>query len=183
MIYAIIGMSSTGKDTIAKMLLDSDLGLEFLTPFTTRPKREGEVDGREYHFIENTDRNWVNSKDVLEQRVYLVDGDIEWWYGHYVPNDLSKDYLMITTPRGLFNFKYNVEYTPIYIEVDDEVRIKRAIEREGKNSKPNYDELCRRWLSDKRDFSDENLSEVGIIKRFTNDDLDRVVKEIMDYIK
>ena len=39
-------------------------------------------------------------------------------------------------------------------------------------------ELCRRFLADEADFSEEKLSEAGIVKRFQNDDLERCLQEI-----
>lgn len=47
-----MGKSSTGKDTIYKRLLeDQELGLQRIVPYTTRPIREGEQEGVEYHFV------------------------------------------------------------------------------------------------------------------------------------
>lgn len=47
--------SGAGKTTLAKMLLDSDPRIGLSVSVTTRKPRPGEVDGRDYHFIE-TDR-------------------------------------------------------------------------------------------------------------------------------
>ena len=57
---------------------------------------------------------------------------------------------------------------PVYIEVDDDIRFLRAVEREKQQSSPKYAELCRRFLADNEDFSDEKLSEAGITRRFEN---------------
>ena len=51
-IYCVIGKSSTGKDSIYKRLLQrEDLQLKKIVPYTTRPIREKEVEGIEYHFV------------------------------------------------------------------------------------------------------------------------------------
>ena len=51
-IFCLMGKSSTGKDTIYKRLLeDQELGLQRIVPYTTRPIREGEQEGVEYHFV------------------------------------------------------------------------------------------------------------------------------------
>ena len=44
---------------------------------------------------------------------------------------------------------------PIYIQVDDGVRLERALERERTQKEPKYAELCRRFLADEKDFSEE----------------------------
>ncbi len=49
-IFYIMGKSASGKDTIYKKLLDRIPGLKTITPYTTRPIRDGEVNGVEYFF-------------------------------------------------------------------------------------------------------------------------------------
>ncbi|MBK7214415.1 MAG: guanylate kinase [Bacteroidales bacterium] len=64
--------SGAGKSTIVKHLLKSGLNLEFSVSATSRPIREGEVDGREYHFISTEDfKKKIEAKELLEwQEVY-----------------------------------------------------------------------------------------------------------------
>ncbi len=51
-IFYIMGKSSSGKDTIYNRLrTDETLELSKLILYTTRPMREGEMQGREYHFV------------------------------------------------------------------------------------------------------------------------------------
>ena len=59
---------------------------------------------------------------------------------------------------------------PIYIEVEDKIRLLRAIHREEEQEKLKYAELCRRFLADEQDFSEENLKKSGITKHFSNND-------------
>ena len=44
--------SGAGKTTLSRMLLKADRGVELSVSVTTRPRRPGEVDGRDYHFID-----------------------------------------------------------------------------------------------------------------------------------
>ena len=44
--------SGAGKTTLSRMLLRADRGIELSVSVTTRPQRRGEVDGRDYHFID-----------------------------------------------------------------------------------------------------------------------------------
>ena len=48
---------------------------------------------------------------------------------------------------------------------------------------PKYEEMCRRFLADASDFSEEKLREAGITRRFINDDMDTVLAEISEYIR
>ena len=72
---------------------------------------------------------------------------------------------------------------PLYIEVDDGVRLERALKRERKQDNPKYEEMCRRFLADAKDFSEENLIKAGITKRYQNIELEKCIEEIMLGIK
>ena len=72
---------------------------------------------------------------------------------------------------------------PIYVEVEDGDRLIRAIHREKGQQVPKYEEMCRRFLADASDFSEEKLHEAGITHRFVNDDMDTVLAEISAYIR
>lgn len=72
---------------------------------------------------------------------------------------------------------------PIYVEVEDGVRLERALKREQKQAEPKYAEMCRRFLADSEDFSEENLKKAGIEKRFENVELERCVEKICLYMK
>ena len=189
-IFFISGKSSTGKDTIYKKLLDDgSLGLRKITMYTTRPKRSGEHDGEEYFFVDD-DTAVSHEKDgsVVEMRVYnTVYGP--WKY--YTRNDGQIDldgennYLALGTIEAYSKY---CEYfgkdkvCPIYIEVDDGVRLKRALERECRQEKPQYKEMCRRFIADDEDFSEENMNKCGITRRFVNDELEDCIAKIKEYI-
>ena len=69
------------------------------------------------------------------------------------------------------------------IELDDGVRLQRALDREKTQKHPKYQELCRRYLADEQDFSQEKRAEAEIEKSFYNDDLNRCLSEIKAYIE
>ena len=50
-IYYIMGKSSSGKDTLFRKIKQELPMLQTVTLYTTRPKREGEREGVEYHFV------------------------------------------------------------------------------------------------------------------------------------
>ena len=66
-IFCIMGKSATGKDTIYKKLLQNDeLNLRRIVSYTTRPIREGEREGIEYHFTD------VETMQQLEQQGKII---------------------------------------------------------------------------------------------------------------
>ena len=185
-IYCLIGKSATGKDTIYKKILDI-LGarLHTIVPYTTRPIRDGETEGVEYHFLDVP--GFMKLKDegkIIESRCYnTVYGD---WYYFTVNDgqiDLTKnDYLLIMTLEGYASLqKYfgSEAVCPIYIEVEAGVRLTRALERERNQKSPKYAEMCRRFLADEEDFSEDKLVELKIDKRYQNIDIEQCVNEIV----
>jgi guanylate kinase len=68
------------------------------------------------------------------------------------------------------------------VDLDDGVRLQRALNREKKQQHPKYEEMCRRYLADAADFSDDKIKEAGIEKRFINNELKDCLKEIEAYI-
>ena len=181
----MMGKSSSGKDTIYKKLL-KELPDRFKTvvPYTTRPIRSGETDGVEYRFRTVSDyKKLLESGKIIESRVYhTVHGD---WYYFTADDgqiDLHKnDYILIMTPEGCAGLKKyfgDDMVLPIYIEVEDGIRLYRAVERERSQESPKYAELCRRYLADEIDFAEDNLRAIGVKKHYNNIDLETCVREI-----
>lgn len=176
-IYFLMGKSASGKDELARKLLsDKDLNLKPVVLYTTRPKREGENDGREYHFIGEDERLKLKAEGkVIEERVYhTVMGD--WYYmtvdDGSLENDSENDFFVINTLEAFVSYKEffgEDRVIPLYIEVSPEIRMQRAIERERRQENPNMEEVKRRFLADEEDFSQDKLKEAGIRKRFSND--------------
>lgn len=188
-IYYVMGKSSSGKDTIYKKMLERHPWFRTIVPYTTRPIREGERNGVEYFFVdEERLREMQESEQVIEVRSYNTRCGI-WTYFTADDGqiDLERhDYLVIGTLvsyRALREYFGEEKLIPVYIEVDDGLRLARAVERERRQAEPKYTELCRRFLADEEDFSEENLSRAGITRRFENRDLDACLEEIEEYIR
>ena len=189
-IFCVMGKSATGKDTIyQKLLNESKLELKRIIPYTTRPIREGEVEGREYHFCTEEDVEKLDKEGrIVELRAYDTVYGI-WKY--FTVNDgtirLDKEnYLLIGTLEAYIKIRdYFGEdkVLPIYIEVEDGERLLRAISREKLQDVPKYEEMCRRFLADAKDFSEENLIAAGIEKRFVNIELEDTIKKVESYIE
>ena len=58
-----------------------------------------------------------------------------------------------------------------------------ALAREREQREPKYAEMCRRFLADEKDFSEENLARLGIRKRFSNRDKEKCLDEIIGEIR
>lgn len=189
-IFCLMGKSSSGKDTIYKVLLDqNEVPFQRIISYTTRPIRSGEKNGVEYIFTDDNGLEMlIEQQKVVEQRSYQTVYGI-WKY--FTVDDSQVDfssgnYLVIGTLESYEKLrKYYGEafVLPIYIEVDDGLRLQRALDRERMQDKPKYAEMCRRFLADEEDFSEERIAEVGIERRFINEDLQVTVKEILSYIK
>ena len=188
-IFCVMGKSATGKDTIyQKLLQENSLNLKRIIPYTTRPIREGEVEGREYHFCTEADVAVLEKEGkIVELRSYDTVYGI-WKY--FTVNDgniqLEKEnYLLIGTLEAYIKirdyFGANL-VVPIYIELEDGERLLRAISREKEQEIPKYEEMCRRFLADAKDFSEENLKEAGIETRFVNKTIESTLYEIETYI-
>ncbi len=189
-IFYIMGKSSSGKDTIYKRLLgDQELKLRNIILYTTRPMRQGEMPGREYYFVEEgTFQEFQKQGKIIETRTYqTVYGPWIYFTADDGQIELEKrNYLGIGTLESYMNMKeYYGEKNlcPLYIEVEDGERLKRAICREELQQEPKYAEMCRRFLADTEDFSEENLKRAGITKRFSNIDLESCIKELKNCIQ
>lgn len=188
-IFCIMGKSSSGKDTLYERLTaNKELSLSRIVPYTTRPIRFGETNGKEYFFTDEKKlKELEDAGRVIEVRAYHTVHGI-WKY--FTVNDgqinlTEHNYLMIAT---LESFKKIRDYfgisfvVPVYIEAEDGLRLKRALERERLQTEPKYAEMCRRFLADEKDFSEEKIADAGIKNRFLNEDLESVYREISAFI-
>ena len=190
-IYCMMGKSASGKDTIYNCLVnDTEADLKRIIPYTTRPIRSGEMDGEAYHFTDiDGFKALENTGKVIESRCYhTYHGD---WYYFTVDDDsintTENDYLMIGTLESYVKVRdyYGKDtVVPIYIDLDDGIRLERALKREQSQANPKYQEMCRRFLADAEDFSDEKLVSAGIenADKYINDDKDALVKRILEKI-
>lgn len=189
-IFYLIGKSSSGKDTIfRKLLKNKELNLQKIVTYTTRPKRTGETDGVEYHFISDFDVEELKKNNkIIELRKYYTNFGV-WKYMTVNDDQIdlrNNDYLIIGTLESFLDTKafFGEEVViPIMITLDDGVRMMRALKRETKQKEPNYNELCRRFLTDDEDFSKENMKQAKIEKTFANYNLRKCISEIENYIK
>ncbi|MBR3646047.1 MAG: guanylate kinase [Lachnospiraceae bacterium] len=189
-IFFVTGKSCSGKDTIFRVLKENkELNLKTVVGYTTRPMRDGEKDGSEYFFVDEVKlKELKNEGKVIECRAYNT---VHGVWNYFTVNDgqielNNHNYIYIGT---LESYEQFVKYygkdmvIPIYVEVENGERLERAIKRERQQKTPKYEELCRRFLADEKDFSEENICKAGIEKRYVNNDLDDCIEEIINEIR
>ncbi len=188
MVY-LIGKSSSGKDTVYRELLKTD-GFKFrkVVLYTTRPIRDHEEDGVQYHFVDDEEfHRLCREGKVIEDRVYhtyhglwryftVDDGNVDLDHHNYLIIGTLESYEKTADHYGRKNV------VPIYLTVDDGIRLQRAINREMRQEEPKYEEMCRRFLADAEDFSEEKLFEAGIRISFNNENLQECLAGIKDYL-
>ncbi len=183
-IFYLMGKSASGKDTIFKVLKERLPELKSIVIYTTRPIRQNEKEGVEYYFVDEEKlQEFQKSGKVIELREYnTVHGIWKYFTVDDGQFDAGDNFIAIGT---LESYKEMKKYfgeerlVPVYIEVEDGVRLERALARERTQKTPKYEELCRRFLADSVDFSAEKLAEVGITRKYLNVDMDKCVDEIV----
>lgn len=159
-IICIVGESATGKDTLVQNLLQTKKKACKAVSYTTRPMREGEIEGVDYHFV--TDKRFDElrkSEGFIEETEYLVNGNV-WHYafGNNTFND-SKSYLAVVNPRGLKAIlsipELKKDVFVIRLRCSAEARKERYFERDKKTPKKI---VMKRWnarlAQDEEDFKD-----------------------------
>lgn len=193
-LFCVMGKSASGKDTIFKRLAaDASLGLRTVVPYTTRPIREGEHEGVEYHFTDEAGyQAWKAAGKIIEARAYHTVHGL-WRYftaddGQICPD--QGNFIIIGTLeayRQMLNFFGPEVMVPVYVEVEDGLRLSRALLRERTQPVPKYAEMCRRFLADCEDFSEEKIKDCYITKRYDNIELEQCLgqirADILDRIK
>lgn len=149
-VVALIGKAGAGKDSIQKATCElHPLIFHPIVSCTTRPAREGEVDGIDYNFISlNEFTRKVLNGDMLEATEFR-----DWFYGTTL-DSLSKDKINIGVfnPAGVEALLEDSRLDVIVFEVQapDKQRLMRYLNRE---ELPDCAEMCRRYFTDEQDFS------------------------------
>lgn len=165
-ILAIIGEAGSGKDTLMQEVLKINSNLHEIVSFTTRPPREGEINGINYHFVSGEDfaQKVINGK-MIEATCFN-----DWFYGTGF-DSLRSDCVNIGVfnPDGIDSLMAhsNIQLVVYYVTASDKTRLLRQLNRE---EKPNVDEIIRRFKTDKIDFYDLDFHYNEVINE-TSDDL------------
>ena len=140
----IVGKSGSGKDSIANIICEN-FRWEKVRIFTTRPQRFGEVNGKDYFFVDEE-----KIKEMEKDGEFVLVQKFNNWY-YCIPEFeiIGKENpLIVTNPSGLEQLKnkYN-NIKSFYIDLDDGIRVLRQCIRSE-----DYKEIERRYYSDMNDF-------------------------------
>jgi guanylate kinase len=137
----IVGKGGSGKDYLRKKL--EKRGFKYCVSYTSRPPRDGEKDGIDYHFIDMKQADIMIEKEEFYEYVVFN----QWIYGTSIEGFYSSN-LFIMTPSGLSKIKDvdRKESMVIYLDINEEVRKDRLSKRND------ADKIERRLKADKNDF-------------------------------
>jgi len=149
-IVAFMGKAGAGKDTLLQECLALEPGsFHEIVSCTTRPPREGEVDGVNYHFLTSEEfAERLEDGRMIEATVFR-----DWCYGTSFENlDEDKINIGVFNPAGIdiLNCIPDVAVLAIYITAEDKIRMLRQLNRE---EHPDVKEIVRRYFADEDDFN------------------------------
>ena len=183
-LFVFMGKSASGKDTLYRLVMEKYRNLHPVIPYTTRPIRAGETEGAEYHFVTEEEMAKMQRRNqIVECRCYqTVKGPWYYFTAEDGQIDFEKgDFALISTLEGyeqIRNFYGGERVVPLYIEVEDMLRMERSLAREKQQEKPCVAEVCRRFLADEEDFSEENLHRLVFTIRISNISLEHALEQI-----
>ena len=190
-IMVILGASASGKDTIMNRLV-KEFDVKPVISYTTRPIRNCEINGREYHFItEKEFERMKNNDEFIETRVYnTVNGN--WYYG--LPKngiDLEDDnnYITILDFDGLLELETWLrsigqidKLTSIYIDVTEQNRLIRSLNREQNMTKKQVEEVIRRYYDDNSNVVTGKAYCSLVFPNNTYEEFDNLIEYIYEYV-
>lgn len=150
MLIGLCGKSGTGKSTLAKEI--EKLGYKKVVTTTTRPRRKGEVDGVDYHFIYDFD---FRMKEVfhsfIETTSYKVASGETWRYGTTYKDveNKGRNKVIILNPDGLRAFREKLIPIKVFLIESEPTVITARLADRGDNPA----EIERRMEADLADFS------------------------------
>lgn len=190
----ITGRSSSGKNTLANVLLEmKDKNNEFYFKeammHTTRPRRTD----KESTYIFEDEKTFLKNKKngyFLETRMYNTNQGV-WHYGTALKDILALykenkiPVIVSGTPKMYRSIKdrlekENVEICVLYLDIDDEILLERAFNREKTNENPDYREMARRFLSDANDWSIQNTKCFPKKSSYKDDTIENIINNFLE---
>lgn len=181
MILTVLGKSGSGKTRTFKKIKEKT-DLKGLVQYTTRPPREGEVDGTSYNFVKNDEFLHLIENNKLATNTSFTVANGELWYYGYLKEHLenNKNCILVVNPQEFLQLKevYGREVVSVLIDATLQTRIDRYFERDEMN-KDNIKELTRRMIADEKDFNGLKFDYVVD----NNGDLEDTVENVISIIK
>lgn len=180
-VFALMGKSASGKDTIMREVLEYTSCFNEIISHTTRPKRENEIEGKNYFFI--SQEEFI--KLIEEDSIFEFTEFNGWLYGT-ADTAYSKDKpnIGVFSPSGIAALSENphIDLTVFYIQASDRNRLMRQLLRE---TNPDVHEIIRRFKTDEEDFKDYNLDfncNVYRLDNNTTEDFNTAVGTIISFL-
>lgn len=125
----LAGKSGAGKTTVAK-LLEKEHGMKRAVTCTTRPPREGEVDGIDYHFLTQEQFDEMEKKGMFAESAHTG----VYSYGSLKESYLDEDSVIVLDPDGVRHIQADKEKEgyctlTVYLGGDNTLLKKRLIKR------------------------------------------------------
>lgn len=178
----ILGETSAGKDFLLKHTV-SKYNLKKVVTYTTRPKRDGEIDGVSYHFISEED--FLNKRKngfFLEVQEYDTEYGT-WYYGTSKESCKEDNIVIILDKEGWYKFSEVAKNYSVFLEVKDErKRIFNYLKRNNNVDIHTVNELERRLDVDNNKFLDIRSQVDIVIPQFYNEDTIMLFDDFMDRI-
>lgn len=174
-IVALMGEAGSGKDTILHKIMEKYPSyFHEIVSCTTRPPREGEKDGINYHFlsIDEFTRKILNG-DMLEATEFN-----NWHYGTDRESlTIDKINIGVFNPEGIRCLQEddNIELYVFYVRAADKQRLLRQLNRE---ENPDVDEIVRRYKTDTQDFGYLEDIRYQTLENNTLEDIDVAIDTI-----
>lgn len=179
-IIAICGKAGAGKDTLLRKVTRSARTAVFLHEIvscTTRPPREGEVDGVNYHFMTNEEfAQKILKGEMLEATIFN-----DWCYGTALQSlDVNKVNIGVFNPEGIETLLEDprINLRVYYVDVPGKERLIRQLNRE---ESPDINEIIRRYKADEEDFMDLDFDYYTVFNDDKKDTMTETVRDIIHY--
>lgn len=179
-VVALMGKAGAGKDALLHKIMEK-YGDEFasIISCTSRPPREGEIDGVNYHFL--------TSEQFAEK---LMDGDMieavvfrDWCYGTSYDNlNPDKINIGVYNPQGvgiLLDMEYDIDLYPIMVNCRDKTRLLRQLNRE---SDPDCKEIVRRFEADAEDFGNSVWDKINLPDNHPHSEIHNEAYSSLDFL-
>ena len=149
-VVALFGKCAAGKDTIQNWLIANSPNIKKIVSCTTRAPRDYEVDGVDYHFLTTLEFTQKVLDGLMLEAVSFRDN----FYGAAIDElDENKINIAVFELNGIHALLDDprIDVMCIYIDVDDKIRLLRALNRE---ELPNCLKLCERFIEEDKTFSE-----------------------------